>query len=171
MFEKYPVAQLCHKEIMDMFGTDTAFDDGITVSSWIYFNFPVEKSGETIAALAFKDLPPSIATEISPFVIEMLGSRLGLYEILRNKQETCQVKELITGKEFILHQSFGNIDPGSIVLVRIFNLAGKNYIFGHSHEWQADQKLTIQGMIENKSSLYFPNKDAIVSYGCKFFSS
>jgi hypothetical protein len=164
MLEKYPEVLNCHKDVMNLFGKDEAFDDGITVSSWIYFNFPVEKNGEAIASLALKQLTPEIASVISPFVTEMLNSRLGLYEVIYDRQESCQLKELFTGKEVILSQTLGGARRGAISLVRVFSVEGENYIFGHSSEWPANKKAQLLGMVEAKMSLYFPNKDIIKSY-------
>ena len=62
----------------------------------MYFNFPVGINGECIAALALKDLPNRIANELSPFVKAMSNSRFGLYEIIKDKKDSCQMKELFT---------------------------------------------------------------------------
>lgn len=164
MSEEYPGVLKCHKDIMNLFGKDEAFDDGITISSWIYFNFPVEKNGEVIASLALKQLPPEIAVDVTPFVSEMLNSRLGLYEVINDRHESCHLKEFFTGKEVILNQTLGGAGRGAVALVRVFNLEGKNYIFGDPIEWPANEKVTLFGMVEKKMSFYFPNKDIIKSY-------
>ena len=62
------------------------------------------------------------------------------------------------------NQTLGGAGPGAVCLVRVFNLEGKNYIFGDPIEWPANQKVALRDMVEAKMSLYFPNKDIIQSY-------
>lgn len=162
--EKYPSVLQCHEEVMAMFGGDEAFADGITVPTWIYFNFPVNTDGEPVAALALRELPVELAEDITPFVCEMVKSRLGLYEVINDKKDTCHLKELFTDSEIILSQSLGGTPKGSIALLRTFTLAGKTYIFGNSIDWPADKKEAIQNMVEDKMDLYFENDDLIKSY-------
>ena len=164
MSEKYPDAWNCNADLKKKFGHDIAFSDKTTVESWMYFNFPVGINGECIAALALKDLPNRIANELSPFVKAMSNSRFGLYEIIKDKKDSCQMKELFTKNEVFLNQTLGGAPKGALELVRVFSIREKNYAFGNSSEFPSDKKETIINMVREKMNLYFPSNDEIESY-------
>lgn len=164
MSEKYPNAWNCNADLKKKFDHDIAFSDKKTVQSWMYFNFPVGVNGECIADLALKHLPNRIANELSPFVNAMINSRLGLYEIIKDKKDSCQMKELFTKNEIVLNQTLGGAPKGALELVRVFNIREKNYAFGNSSEFPFDKKETIINMVKEKMNLYFPSNDEIESY-------
>jgi hypothetical protein len=161
----HPSAQRCLDDIMKRFQSDEAFTDGVTLSSWVLFNFPLIKKGrpnETIAAKVLQE-SPELKAELSPFVDVMHASRLGLYESKGEAGEKSFFKELFTGKEITVNHPTG-IPRGNLAVIRIIELMGKNWLFGDSNEFPAERRMIIEGMVEDKAGIYFPENDPIRSY-------
>ena len=164
MHEKYPVVERCHTEIVKLFGKDDAFSDGVSVLSWILFNFPHLPGKETIAEIVLNNIDPELAEYMAPFVSAAVSSRLGLYEIINDGSKTCHLRELITGAKVKLDQSLGGLSRGTVQLLRVIIIDGKTVIFGNTQEFPADKKDHILNMVKTKMSIYYKNNDPIKSY-------
>ncbi|MBF0300248.1 MAG: hypothetical protein HQK51_16115 [Oligoflexia bacterium] len=155
---KFSSVRRCHDDIMLKFTKDSMFDDGITLMNWVIFNFPSSKGGDPIASELLKT-EAKILPELVPFIKEALSSRLGMYEILADKKDSCHIKELVTEKEYVLNQTLGGMSKGNLALIRVMNLLGKLVAFGGTiPEFPKANKDEITGMVVNKMLMYFGDK-------------
>ena len=160
---EFPAVLRAHDELMRLFKKDGAFKDGITLMSWLLFNFPATRDGTPLAREVLRRTP-ALTDDIGPFVEEALRSRFGLYEVLKEGRNECHLKELITGKLITLNQSLGSMGRGAVALCRIITIGGNNWIFGDAPGFPASRKSTIAGMVKDKMSLYFWDANEVKSY-------
>jgi hypothetical protein len=163
MSDEFPAVRRCHDELMEIFQKDPAFDDGISLMTWLLFNFPATLGGEPLGKIILAR-NPWLVEDVGPFVDEALRSRLGLYEVWKDGRDESTVKELFTNETIVVNQSFGGMARGSIALCRIFSVGGKKWLFGDASEFPANRKAIILDMVANKMSLYFPEVDEVESY-------
>ena len=161
--DEFPAVRRAHDELMRLFKKDGAFGDGISLMSWLLFNFPATAGGEPLAREVLRRTP-TLNDDIGPFVEEALGSRLGLYEVLKNSRNECRLKELITANLVTLNQSLGGMERGTVALCRVISIGAGKWIFGDAPGFPASKKSTLEGMIRDKMSLYFWDKSAVTSY-------
>ncbi len=156
----------CFKDIMKKFKNDDMFSDGITLMNWILFNFPTKQNGTPIVAEVLKDIQKSMP-DLEPFILELLNSRLGMYEVKSDNigKNFCKIKELITGRELTLQQSLGGVPKSNLVLLRVITIDKKTFAFGGNiPEFPSSSKNEIQEMVSRKMMLYFPHINATESY-------
>jgi hypothetical protein len=152
--KEFVSARRCYEDIMRMFKNDDVFSDGISLMSWIIFNFPASLNGKSLGS-EILERTPQLATIIGPFVEEGLRSRLGLYEVVKDGREACGLKELFTGRELVLNQTLGGIGNGSITLCRVMEIMGKNWVFGDTFEIPVSRRNIAYNMVKTKMSLYY----------------
>ncbi len=159
----YPSAQRCLDDVMKRFNSDSAFTDGVTLLAWALFNFPMRPNGNTVASEVLKQ-SPDLAAELSLFVDTLNRSRLGLYEVIHDARETCKMKELFTGTEVTLNLTLGGVKRGNIAVIRVIKLMDQYWSFGDTNEFPAEHKATIENMVADKMSVYFPENQPAKSY-------
>ena len=148
--------------MISVFNSDSAFTDGVTLHSWFLFNFPITLGGQSIASEVLRK-SPDFADELGPFVVEAIRSRLGLYEVVNGTPDSCVLKELLTDEKILLNQAL-ETPPGNIALIRVMKISGKQYAFGDTNEFPAEHKATIQGMVSQKMTSFFPENSPRKSY-------
>jgi hypothetical protein len=157
--DAFPAVRRCHAELMRLFKNDSTFDDGVSLMSWLLFNFPTTQGGVPLAQ-EIVARTPHLASDIVPFVEEGLRSRLGLYEVQKDGKDECRLKELFTGKAVTLNQSLGGAARGELALGRVMTIGGRNWTFGHAPGFPASRKAIVEDMVEQKMSMYFPDDNA-----------
>jgi hypothetical protein len=161
--DEFPAVRRCYEDLMEIFKNDKAFNDGITLMTWIMFNFPATVGNAPISLEILKR-SPELADELSPFITEMTRSRFGLYEVLADKDDQSSLKELFTGNLITLNQTLGGMGCGSIALCRVMDLCGKKVIFGDASEFPKARRKIIESMVSSKMSIYFPSASDVSSY-------
>ncbi len=162
MSEEFSAVRRCHDDIMKRYKKDGAFDDGVSLMSWVMFNFPATSEGRPIAhEVLARD--PELAADIGHFVNEGINSRLGLYEIVKDSANQCHLKELFTGTTVKLDQSLGAA-RGELALCRVMTLLDKTFAFGHAPGFPAARKALVEDIVRNKMLLYFDSDDEKKSY-------
>jgi hypothetical protein len=164
MSDAFPAARRAHDDVMKRFNKDRAFDDGVTLMSWLLFNFPASAGGVPLAPEVLNQAPPTLAGDIGPFIEEALGSRLGLYEVIKDDHDHCRLKELFTGKAVTLAQTLGGMGRGSITLCRVMPIGERHWAFGNAPEFPSSKRSVIQNMVEEKMFIYFPEDNDVKSY-------
>jgi hypothetical protein len=148
---KYPALTNCWKDLEKKFVKDPIFDDGIFIQSWIYFDFPLSKNGQTLLdefQIFCKE--NSIYPHFEIFINEMKRSRLGLYQEIRSTKKITKFREVITGRVISSVRSVPYYEKGELFLTRIVEYKGDYFQFGDPKCWHSDYKDQIQEMIEGK---------------------
>lgn len=144
----------CFDFISEKFSKDPAFEDGVTLNSWVFFDFITQESGKPIASEALKTAP-----ELSEFIAPMLESRLGLFEVLNNDQTLIRVQEVFTNKVIDLDQDLPEVRAGNLIIARAVNFHGNNIIFGDYAEFPAEVKESLLDTVAGKIFSYCPEVD------------
>jgi hypothetical protein len=160
---EFPALQRCYDDLLKLFKHDKAFDDGISLESWIFFNFPATRGGHPIGREVLLQSSKTAST-IALFVEKALESRLGLYEVVKDGADQCQLKELFTNRKIIVGQSLGGVERSTIALCRVIEIGGKHWVFGNTAEFPAARRSLIENMVEDKMSIYFYNGNDLKSY-------
>jgi hypothetical protein len=155
----YPAVKKCHNHLMKLFKNDGAFSDGISLMSWIIFNFPYSTEGRVLAE---EIVSRDIENRFSDFINAAINSRLGLYKVIDNSSNECILKEFCNNREIKLSHSLGGIPYGHVALCRVIKLFNKYYIFGHAPEICGSEHGLIKKMLKDKMSL-FRNKNRSIS--------
>jgi len=159
---EFPALKNCLDDMMARFNGDEAFQDGIILYSWIFFDFPATKGGCPIGFKVAETLP-----DLKSFLDAALKTRLGIFEITNGNKAECHLKEFFTGNQVKLTQgldTLGGSKKGSLILARPINVFGEHVIFGDISEFPASRRSTIEDMIWRKMNLFFHEENDVASY-------
>jgi len=148
----------CFDFITEKFSKDPAFEDGVTLNSWVFFDFTTQESGKPVASELMKAIP-----DLTDFISPMLESRLGLYEVLNNDQVLVRLKEVFTNKIIDLDQDLPEVRVGNMIIARAVSFHGNNIVFGDYAEFPAEVKEGLLDTVAGKIFSYYPEIDDMAS--------
>lgn len=149
--EKLRSLKSCHNSIMERFSTDPLFEDGITLKTWIYFDFITQEINVPVAQKVAEN-----ADYLKEFIEAISSSYLGLYEIGQNDKKATKLKEYVTGRKVNLDQELVGAKKGNLIVGRVVNLWGNQFVFGDYGEFPQHTKTSLIEMIDDKIFYYYP---------------
>jgi hypothetical protein len=152
---EYPSVERGLSDLMSIFAADPAFDDGINIPAWLFYNFPATPRGTPMADAVLGEYP-EFKDELSPFVEKALQSRLGLYEVVKSGRTHCEVKELFTRTSFRVSDGLAGVRRGTIALCRLLEFEDFRFVLGNSAQFPAERRSLLENMVSEKMSIFMP---------------
>lgn len=150
----------CHSAIMGRFSKDPLFEDGLTLKTWIYFDFLTQETKAPVAKKVAEEVG-----HLKEFINFILPTYLGLYEILQNDKEATKLNECLTGQKIDLDQELIGAKKGNLIVGRVVNFGGNQIVFGDYGEFPQNTKNTLLDMLLNKIFIFYPEiKDEKEAY-------
>lgn len=149
---RYPALNRCWSDLRARYAHLPVFDDGVFLESWIFIDFPLDRSGRTVLdtfAEFCADSPDAMA-EFAPFITTAKTSRLGLYQEVLSTSRTTKYRELFTGKVLSTLRSVPEYEPGEIFLGRIVESGSDRFLLGDPKNWPSAHRATIMSMVEGR---------------------
>lgn len=149
--KRFPAFNRCWDDVRKRFGGDDAFEDGIFVESWVFFDFPFGHQRQTVLDFFsdyINDVTPS--HNFQHFIDQMRQSRLGLYQEVLSTKKITKFRELFTGQVIPTMRSVEEYEKGEIFLTRLVEYKGKMLQFGDPKCFPKQYRVALEGNVGGK---------------------